>query len=217
MVSRHALLTPRLLRIANEILDWTRTYLMKENPEMRRPYGNQKVCPFVHPSVESDHYYFAFHPNVGAVEPLIETIVLGYLDEFLLLEPYNPTQKGMKALIICFPDIPENDLNVLDLVQSRVKEVFVKSGLMLGQFHSKCQTRSVHNPAFAVSKCPHPLIAIRHMAVHDVLFLADARHAEWFNEYNLRFGERFKEPENLSEEDKPLLHSYIKAKALHLQ
>jgi hypothetical protein len=33
------------------------------------------------------------------------------------------------------------------------------------------------------------MLAIRHMAPHDILFLNDSAH--WFREYDSRFGERF--------------------------
>lgn len=211
-------LTPRLLKIGQEVLGWTENYLMKEHPQMERPYGNKKICPFVEPSVTSNCFYIVFHTNVGADERLIESIVLGYIDEFPRLEPFSPTQKGKKALVIAFPDIPASDVNVLDLVQENVKGQFVDAGLMVGQFHQKCPTPSVHNHRFHVSaSCPHPIVAIRNMAPHDVIFLADAAHPEWFKEYNIRFGERFKDPENLSEEEKPLLTYYLKAKAVHVK
>ena len=211
-------LTPKLLGVAQEIMEWTKSYLMQDHPEIKRPYGNQKVCPFVQASVESNYYYLVFHTNVGADERLIEGIVLSYLDEFPRLEPFNPTQKSLKALIIAFPDIPAKEASVLDLVQEKVKGQFVGEGLMVGQFHKRCSTPSVHNHSLSVSAtCPYPIIAIRNMAPHDVIFWADSDHPEWFAEYNVRFGERFREPEQLSEEEKPLVSYYTKAKAAHLK
>ncbi|MCF2437133.1 hypothetical protein LV779_36065 [Streptomyces thinghirensis] len=60
------------------------------------------------------------------------------------------------------------------------------AGLMIAQFHEKCEEKAARNPAFEVSHAPVPMMAVRSMAIHDVLFLADRR--EWFEEYASRFG-----------------------------
>jgi heptaprenyl diphosphate synthase len=55
------------------------------------------------------------------------------------------------------------------------------------------------------------MIAMRHMALHDILFVQD--DASWFASYDLRFGARFREPEKLEDFEKPLLDIYRRAKA----
>ncbi len=63
----HAILEPRLLKIANEIVDWARSALTTVNLEVKRPYSNnQTVCPFVHESLDKNLFYQAFHPHIGA-------------------------------------------------------------------------------------------------------------------------------------------------------
>lgn len=57
---------------------------------------------------------------------------------------------------------------------------------MLGQFHSRCEQGAARNPGFRVSRSPLPMLALRWMALHDVLFLHDDPHR--FTTYEDRFG-----------------------------
>jgi heptaprenyl diphosphate synthase len=77
----------------------------------------------------------------------------------------------------------------LDAVYAYLKDFAVESGLMIGQFHPRCDERAVRNPDFAVSVAPVAMLAIRHMAPHDILFLHHS--GQWFKEYDLRFGSHF--------------------------
>jgi len=86
---------------------------------------------------------------------------------------------------------------------------------MAGQFHKNCDERSVHNRGFHVSIAPYPLIAIRHMAIHDIIFLKD--NEEWFKAYNNRYGELFREPAKLEDYNKPLVGPYLDAKGKYLK
>ena len=58
---------------------------------------------------------------------------------------------------------------------------------------------------------PFPLIAMRQMALHDILFLQD--NESWFAAYDLRFGARFREQEKLEDFERPMLDLYRKTKA----
>lgn len=206
------LLSPRTIQIANELLDWAKTYLMAENPEIKRPTrGNQSVCPYVGASIENDSFYMAFHPEINGrrAEP-IEEVMLDYIPIFRnKVQPFGPSERMRKALLVVFPEIPEKSTYVLDTVFANIKDRFVAEGLMVGQFHKNCDQRGVYNHRFKVSLSPYPLFALRHMSLHDIIFLHD--HEHWFLEYNNRFGERFK-PENLDDDSKPLIENYRKAK-----
>jgi hypothetical protein len=204
-------LTPKNLEIANEILQWARDFLMPENKSTRRPVGSQSVCPFVRASVENNSFYMEFHDEVtGQSEEQIERIMLECIRRFGRLGPYGDSDKLKKALLVVFPNLPETQANVLDLVHTNIKNEFVQNGMMVGQFHPRCEERGLYNPAFKVSVCKYPLIAMRHMALHDILFLG--HNQEWFNCYNLRFGHRFNQPENIEDYNKHLVRFYEEAK-----
>lgn len=214
----YAILDSRMLKIANELHVWAKSFLTTDNPEVKRPYStNQTVCPFVRESMEKNFFYQAFQPNIGPDARCIEGIMLGYIDEFQRLPPFDPNMRFKKSLLVVFPDIPENQVNVLDLVHEKIKSEFVQSGLMVGQFHAKCDVQGIHNPAFRPSRAPYPLLAIRNMEVHDIIFLSDWKYQTWFAEYNARYGERFKEPEKFDDLSRALFTYYVKARDGYVQ
>jgi len=212
----NAILSPDNLKIADEILQWAQNYLTQENVHIKRPVGSQAVCPFVGPSIENNSFFMVFHNDViGRSEEQIEGIILGYISPFKKLGPYGNNDKLRKALLVVFPNIPKDQTHVLDIVHANIKSKFVEAGLMVGQFHENCDERGIYNRAFRVSISPYPLMAIRHMAIHDILFLGATE--DWFKCYNLRYGEKFNRPETIEDYNKHLVEYYIKAKERFLR
>jgi hypothetical protein len=211
-----AFISPRYLVIANEVLEWVRNYLMAENCHIKRPGNNQEVCPFVRASVESDSLYLAFHPEVnGQRDWPIEKVMCDYIDVFHETPPFSPAERKKKALVVVFPEIPLCRTYMLDIVHAKIKSKFVDCGLMVGQFHPNCDERGIYNRGFRVSVSPYPLMAIRHMALHDIIFLKDRE--DWFKAYNIRYGEQFKDPDKLEDYSKPVLGIYLEAKERYLK
>lgn len=189
---------------------------MAENPNIQRSIGSQEVCPFVSSSIENDSFYMTFHPEVnGQRDEPIGHIMYGYINEFKETPPFEPCERLKKALLVIFPEIPPQRTYVLDIVHAKIKTKFVQAGLMVGQFHQHCDERGVYNRGFHVSISPYPLIAIRHMAVHDIIFLRN--NEEWFKAYNIRYGEKFREPDKLEDYNKPMLGIYLEAKERFLK
>jgi hypothetical protein len=212
----HTFLSPEHLRMANEILQWAKDYLMTEHAQMKRPGGTQVVCPFVAASMENDSFYMEFHSEVnGLSEETIEELMLAHITPFKNLSPSKPIDKLKKTLLVIFPEIPPEETHVLDIVHANIKHKFVEAGLMVGQFHQNCDERSVHNEAFRVSISPHPLIAIRHMATHDILFLKD--DPQYFKAYNVRYGDKFNQPDKLEDYNRPFLPLFLEAKRRFLR
>jgi hypothetical protein len=104
---------------------------------------------------------------------------------------------------------------VLDIAFDLLKPSFVKDGLMVTQCYANCDLRSVHNSGFRAYTSPKPLLAMRHMAIHDILFVGDDE--DWFQAYNIRFGNRFKDPSALDEFEQPLLLEYVHARKRFLE
>jgi heptaprenyl diphosphate synthase len=213
-MSHTLLLSPRRLQYADEIITWARTFLVPDNTEMRRPVGSQAICPFVEASLDQDAFYMVFHPEVNGVDHShVEDILGSYIEDFLAAPPYDD-RRTLKALLVIFTNISSENALVLPYVATKLKDEFVKRGLMIAPFYPKCDDRSVHNPALRVSQSPYPMVAIRHMAIHDILFLAD--EPSWFDSYNRRFGDRFKEPEKIEDFNRHLLVRYDQARKKHL-
>lgn len=166
---------------------WLREYVTRPHAELGR---TGPVCPFVEPSQRAD----SLEVRVRLVGPtpntplMVETLRCG-LDEFgeVRWRGSNPT---LWSLVLAFPDLPADRFELLDEAHAQVKTEAVQRGLMIGQFHERCDERAARNPSFKVSRSPVPVLAIRQMAVHDVLFLRDRR--DWFEQYVSRFGTRYR-------------------------
>ena len=113
--------------------------------------------------------------------------------------------------MVIFPEIPPAETTVLDIVHNNVKSAFVHDGLMVAQCHARCDGRSVHNSGLKVYTSPHALMAIRNMALHDILFLQESE--AWFASFDQRFGSRFKDVGQLDDYEQPLVPIYQRAKA----
>jgi heptaprenyl diphosphate synthase len=200
--------------VAFEVLAWVQSFLVEPHPMMKRSSKSigEPVCPFAKAVLDENALYMTFHHEVnGKSAELIESIVLGYRDPFKKTTPFHESDRLKKALLIMFPEIPARETGVLDIVHANIKTSCVCDGLMVAQCHARCDGRSVHSPALKVYQSPYPMIAMRHMALHDILFVQD--DASWFASYDLRFGARFREPEKLEDFEKPLLDIYRRAKA----
>jgi heptaprenyl diphosphate synthase len=204
--------------IAYELLAWVREFLVEPNPLLKRSPGSagEPICPFAKAVLNENALYMVFHHEVnGKSTELIESIVLSYREPFKKATPFQKKERLKKALLIIFPEIPADETEVLDLAHAAVKSQFVREGLMVAQCHSHCDGRSVHNPALKVYASPYPMFVMRHMAIHDILFLEE--NESWFAAYDLRFGALFKEPEKLEDCEKPLIEIYRRAKARFLK
>ena len=206
-----ACLSPSLLKLANEVLQWANEFLIPESEHMHRPHGSQSVCPFVGSSLDHDCFFMVFHPEINQYSgQVIEQLLVNYIASFRQLGPFEPGDKLRKALLVVFPSIPEKQTRLLDRAHATLKTKFVDAGLMIGQFHQHCDVPSVYNRNFMVSRSPVPLMVIRHMALHDILFLAE--NEAWFQAYNVQYGHRFNEPDKIEGYNKHLIEYYLKAK-----
>merc|ERR1712182_75942 len=91
-----------------------------------------------------------------------------------------------RAVILVFPDIPISHANeVIDATQNRLKDLFVKEGLMLGEFHLLNNSAGLRNPDFFPLRTPDPALAIRHMVSSDLPFLKTKK--TWIESYLKQF------------------------------
>ncbi|CAL2058600.1 MULTISPECIES: DUF6875 domain-containing protein [Streptomyces] len=187
---------------------WLSDYIRRPHRELGR---TGPVCPFVEPAQRAG----ALEVRVRLVGPtpsqtLIDEIVRCGLDEFSEFD-WKAGNPNLRSLLLVLPDLPPEQLHLLDAAHTALKPEAVHRGLMIAQFHEKCREKAARNPEFEVSHAPVPMMAVRSMAIHDVLFLADRR--EWFEEYASRFGARYR---NSAHGIDPLLtEMYEKACAAH--
>ncbi|MFJ2816930.1 DUF6875 domain-containing protein [Streptomyces sp. NPDC087294] len=164
---------------------WLRDYVSRPHPRLPRKGA---VCPFVPSALQADAVRASFHYEVFGKDP---GALHDLLAEELVTFARRPAETPLDSLVVVLPDLTEDGCAALDDAHARLKDTAVAGGAMIGQFHAACDERSVRNDGFRVSRSPLPLLAIRHMAAHDILFLHERRH--WFAAYRDRFGVQFTE------------------------
>ena len=168
-------------------LRWLTGYLAQPHPAVGR---DGAVCPFVEPALQAGSVEIRVRdvPAEPTAADLVEAIDQA-VAEFRALDftGRNPT---LHALVVVLPGIPDGALARLDEAQAERKTDLARDGLMLGQFHPRCPEPAARNADFLVGRSPVPMIALRRMAFHDVLFLHE--RADWFEAYARRFGSRYR-------------------------
>jgi len=99
---------------------------------------------------------------------------------------WRDTASRSNALILAFPNLDPRQAKILDAAHYEMKDEVVQSGLMFAQFHYECDVRSARNVAVKVGIAPVPMISLRNMAFHDLLFLSD--QPSWARKYESIFG-----------------------------
>ncbi|CAL9647608.1 hypothetical protein SUDANB176_06520 [Streptomyces sp. enrichment culture] len=169
------------------IRDWLEEYVCR--PDERLGRGGA-ICPFTAPSLRSGSLEIRVRPAGPAPGPgTVTGLMRAALDEFGRIE-WQDSPPALRSLIVAFPDLSPSDFHLLDDAHGEVKTLAVARGLMIGQFHPLCEEPAARNPLFPVNRSPVPLVAIRPMAVHDILFLKDRK--EWFAAYRQRFGGHYR-------------------------
>ncbi|MFE4371729.1 polyprenyl synthetase family protein [Streptomyces sp. NPDC056835] len=165
------------------VRDWLNAYITRPHELIGRTGA---VCPFVSPSLRAGSLEIRTHtvgpsPSVDGITDLLSRA----LDEFDLIAwaGSNPT---LRSLLVILPDLAPDQGSLLDDAHRAVKPEAVRRGVMIGQFHPSCPEPAARNRDFPVNRSPVPLVAIRAMALHDILFLKDKK--EFFEEYHRRFG-----------------------------
>lgn len=172
--------------VADEALAWLHQYVAQPHPQIGR---EGSVCPFVEPSLAGGSLRLESWPvSRGAAAEELRAVVDRMVEVF---EPGdwgapNPT---LRTLVVVLDGLAPEQHPQLDQLQSEAKAELAARGLMLGQFHPDCDEPAARNPDFPVSRAPLPMLAIRHMAFHDVLFLHGDPHL--FGCYRERFGSRY--------------------------
>lgn len=175
-----------LPRVTGIVDRWLREYVSRPHPELGRPGA---VCPFVEPALRAGTVLMGEWTGLSqadhdAVREVVRSLVVTFEET-----RWPHANATMHTLLAVLPDLPEPLWFLLDDVQAEVKADLAGRGLMLGQFHPACPEPAARNPRFAVSRSPVPLLALRRMALHDVLFLHQDRR--FFAAYRVRFGERY--------------------------
>lgn len=193
------------------------SWLSKPNLNIRR---KGPTCPYITRSINLDSVYLSLIRNINTEDQMVE-LLLSMIAEFQVLKPNAGANMISKALILLFPEISDENIpRLIDGCQKRLKPVFIKNGLMIGEFYRFNNTPSLRNIEFYPLRTKYPTLAIRHMVPSDVVFMNDNAMTTQVKIGMLEtYIQRF---EPLKEEDKggdggPHAKELISAKAMLLQ
>lgn len=65
---------------------------------------------------------------------------------------------------------------MIDQVQIKNKESYVKKGLMVGEFHQHSNVGGVRNEDLMVLRSYHPMLVARHLVTQDLVFLTPSMY-----------------------------------------
>ena len=194
--------------VLSSVRSWFHDHLAREDGRLGRPYGRQAICPFAAESLDR-----------GAVKIVVVREEINDCDELIRIcqshtyqEFEGVSRPSLESMVLVFPDLTSHLWHWLDETYKRLKDDFVQRHIMIAQFYPTCDVRSVHNPLFVVGTSPYPLIAVRRMMPHDILFLADKK--AWFEVFAAKFGHLMVEEGNTFPQK--VLTAYREAAAKHL-
>lgn len=168
---------------------WLREYVSVGD---RRVGRSGPVCPFIPRALAQHAVQIDIRYDIaGSSESELIDKLQAEISEFAT--PGRPLHNAgalLESRLMVMPRMDTEGWGRLDAVYERLKDFAVELGIMIGQFHPRCDERAVRNPDFRVSIAPVAMLAIRHMAPHDILFLH--RSERWFKEYDSRFRLHFK-------------------------
>ncbi|WP_165521803.1 DUF6875 domain-containing protein [Micromonospora zingiberis] len=169
-------------------LDWCREYLARDHAGVGR---DGAVCPFVESAMRAGTLVVEIRRTGPVLAPAAVDALIRDMIATFQARHWPHRNRLLHALVTVLPELDRRHALALDDAQAAVKRELAEAGLMLGQFHQDCAEPAARNPSFPVSQAPIPMLALRHMALHDVLFLAD--DPDCFAAYRNRFGDRYRD------------------------
>jgi hypothetical protein len=151
------------------VLDWAREFLAGSHPELGR---TGPVCPYIRHSIDERQLYVLCRPDLVCNGDGLASAIRQSKQWFTELRRRTPREKRhLVAIVVVLPRIDRTSSEPLDALHAVLKDEFVSSGLMLGQFHPTCDAPGLRNPDFRPLRSPIPFLAIREMVSSDLPFL----------------------------------------------
>ena len=163
--------SPEDLAAVTKAMAWVETVLVAPDPDLGR---NGSVCPFIRSSLNERMVYVACRLESDCDDPELEAALRRSRDWFLDLQrDSDPHTRHLAALVTVLPRIDHRDAEPLNDLHASLKPEFVSQGLMIGQFHPKCDRPGIRSPQYRPLQSPVPFMAIRAMVPSDLPLLLD--------------------------------------------
>jgi hypothetical protein len=135
---------------------------------------HSSVCPYTRPSINNECFVLALAGGEHDVQS-IDATVDRYREWFVqLFDETEEARQHLLTILVVLPGLDHLNPDPLDALQARLKDRFVREGLMVGQFHPRNDQGGLWNKDFRPLRAPIPLLSIRRMVPSDLAFLIDS-------------------------------------------
>lgn len=167
---------------ARAALDWTEATMTQPHPDLGR---GGAVCPFVAPSLARDHMPIAVHPEVdGSTVGALRDVLQAHALELRT----HRAERATRSILVVLPSLEGHGARLLDNTHRMLKGWLAERAMMAAPFHSGSTNEGARSSSLRLQSSV-TLVALRHMAVHDVLFTATKKR--WFLAFHEQFGAAF--------------------------
>ena len=164
-------------------LEWAREFLAAPHEGLGR---KGPVCPYIKHAFDEHLVHAISRPETSCTDPGLHEAVSAARHTFTALQQEAPRgREHLVSVLVVLPRIDRSSAVELEDLHRALKDEFVAEGLMIGQFHPRCQARGLWSAQFRPLQSPVPLLAIREMISSDLPFLVGtAQHADvYFERY----------------------------------
>jgi len=180
------------------IKNWISEFLCSPHPSLGRE-GN--VCPFTREAINKNTIYFSLEKSFYLDQEIEIKRISSQIRLFKTLTVDNHDE--YKVIINAYPYLDKSEYIKIELIQNKLKPLFVEENLMIGQFYPGCKEKGLWNDRFFPLDSPISLLAIRNMAITDIVFLMSTN--SFLDKYLQVFGKRGED----------FLIKYMERKQLH--
>jgi heptaprenyl diphosphate synthase len=185
--ARNQRVGPAEFEAVQQCLAWLQEYIGKPHPELGR---NGDICPFVRTALRKQRMSFVVAAHVQTPDlPQIKRMVL--FEAWRLLRNLDEADRFSELVTtnLLFPALKGDAASVVHDVHSQTKSSMMRRGVMTAAFYPGYTKPGIYNDGFQLYQSPFPVLVVRPMALHDIMFLSNDGSA--FAEYHRRFAHKY--------------------------
>lgn len=185
--ARNLRVGPAQLTAVQTAVTWLNDYIGKPHPELGR---NGDICPFVRTALRKQRMSFVVADHITTPDlKQIKSLVL--FEAWRLLSTLDESDRFSELVTtnLLFPALQGDAAAIVHDVHSQTKSSLMRRGVMTAAFYPGYKKPGIYNDNFALYQSPFPILVVRPMALHDIMFLSNDGAA--FEEYHRRFAQKY--------------------------
>jgi len=185
--ARNLRVGPTQLDVVQQCVTWLNEYIGRPHPELGR---NGDICPFVRTALRKQRMSFVVADHIRTPDVTeIKSLVL--FEAFRLLRNLDESDRFSELVTtnILLPSLKGDAAAVVHDVHTQTKSSLMRRGVMTAAFYPGYPKPGIYNDNFPLYQSPFPVLVVRPMALHDIMFLSNDGAA--FSEYHRRFAHKY--------------------------